>query len=289
MAKTIWELDFYSRPILDENQKKVWEVLICESPLDTRRTMDSLFRYAKYCSNSSVNSIFLRETLEEAIAKAPQPPQRIRFFRRAMNNMIVKACEDLGLPAIASSRTYALQQWIEQRSAKVYPQEPGYDEAAANSASVQYAVQTPVQLPDAIRGDKGDRWAIVSLSAADFAEMSEWDIAFGEGFPLEIAGISQQTQVPGLIIFSPRALPFAGWLSGVEVVSVKLIVGQAPSLILTTGISDAWILAALKTPETLAEAEEFKKAKVAAQGVHFLAIQGNPEAESFAGFWLLKD
>ncbi|MEO0970614.1 MAG: Tab2/Atab2 family RNA-binding protein, partial [Cyanobacteria bacterium J06639_18] len=31
---SIWELDYYSRPILDEDQKKVWEVLICESPLD---------------------------------------------------------------------------------------------------------------------------------------------------------------------------------------------------------------------------------------------------------------
>ncbi|MEB3214919.1 MAG: Tab2/Atab2 family RNA-binding protein, partial [Nostocales cyanobacterium 94392] len=29
----IWELDYYSRPILDENNKKIWEVLICETPL----------------------------------------------------------------------------------------------------------------------------------------------------------------------------------------------------------------------------------------------------------------
>ncbi|MFM5983304.1 MAG: Tab2/Atab2 family RNA-binding protein, partial [Sphaerospermopsis kisseleviana] len=33
---SIWELDFYSRPILDANQKKVWEVLVCESPTDVR-------------------------------------------------------------------------------------------------------------------------------------------------------------------------------------------------------------------------------------------------------------
>ena len=26
----IWELDFYSRPLLDANNKKVWELLICD-------------------------------------------------------------------------------------------------------------------------------------------------------------------------------------------------------------------------------------------------------------------
>jgi len=29
---TIWELDFYSRPVVDENNKKRWELLICETP-----------------------------------------------------------------------------------------------------------------------------------------------------------------------------------------------------------------------------------------------------------------
>ncbi|MFN7860657.1 MAG: Tab2/Atab2 family RNA-binding protein, partial [Pseudanabaena sp.] len=26
----IWELDFYSRPLLDANNKKIWELLICD-------------------------------------------------------------------------------------------------------------------------------------------------------------------------------------------------------------------------------------------------------------------
>ena len=98
---TIWELDFYSRPILDENQKKIWEVLVCESPLDTRTQTSSLFRYAQFCPNSQVNSVWLRTALEEAITKAPQAPTKIRFFRRQMNNMITKACQDLGIPAAA--------------------------------------------------------------------------------------------------------------------------------------------------------------------------------------------
>ncbi|NES69560.1 MAG: DUF1092 family protein, partial [Okeania sp. SIO2D1] len=45
---TIWELDFYSRPILDERQKKLWELLICESPLDINHPTDSLYRYSEF-------------------------------------------------------------------------------------------------------------------------------------------------------------------------------------------------------------------------------------------------
>ena len=89
---TIWELDFYSRPILDENKKKIWEVLVCESPLDSRTNPDSLFRYAKYCPSTQVNSVWLKTALEEAINEAGVTPVKFRFFRRQMNNMIVKAC-----------------------------------------------------------------------------------------------------------------------------------------------------------------------------------------------------
>ena len=76
----IWELDFYSRPILDENNKKLWEVLICESPTDVKRSPDSLFRYSQFCSSKTVNSIWLREAIEAAIAEAGKPPQKNPLF-----------------------------------------------------------------------------------------------------------------------------------------------------------------------------------------------------------------
>ncbi|MEL6779378.1 MAG: Tab2/Atab2 family RNA-binding protein, partial [Cyanobacteria bacterium J06597_16] len=53
---TVWELDFYSRPILDERQKKRWEILICEGLQSVDDDPESLFRYSKYVSNSEVNS-----------------------------------------------------------------------------------------------------------------------------------------------------------------------------------------------------------------------------------------
>ena len=288
MNSSIWELDFYSRPILDENGKKRWEVLICESPTAVDCSLDNVFKYSEYCNSKTVNSIWLREAIERAIAQAGSTPKKIRFFRRQMNNMIVKACEDASISAAPSRRTYLLEQWLEQRQQEVYPQEEGYDQKTANSASVQYPPLNAISLPDAVKGDKSDRWAFVSLEASAFAEMAEWDIGFGESFPLDLARIEENTKVPGLIVFSPRAVPLAAWMSGLEMGYLELELGTRPKLRLETGASDSWILANLTNEQTLKEAKNFAEAKQKANGVHFLAIQSNPEVESFAGFWLLK-
>ncbi len=278
---TIWELDFYSRPILDENNKKVWEILVCESPLRVDREPESLFRYAEFCSSAEVNSVRLKTALEEAIARAPQPPDRIRFFRQAMKNMIVKACDELDIPSQLSRHTYALSQWLEERMAEVYPQEPGFQ--GGTTPTVSFATTAPQSLPDALIGQK---WTFASLPASAFAEMNEWAIDFGEAFPLSLLNIAPETPIPGLLIFSPRAVPMAAWMSGLELAFLKVDEGR---LLLETGINDRWSIAALANASLQKEAENFEAAKQEAQGVHFLAIQANPNVEAFAGFWLLQE
>ena len=280
---SIWEIDFYSRPILDENQKKVWEVLVCESPLDTRTNPDSLFRYAQYCPSTEVNSVWLGTALQEAMKQAGTTPVKFRFFRRQMNNMITKACQDLGIPAQPSRRTLALIQWLQQRMEEVYPQQAGYQ--PGTNPSVRVEISKPQRLPDALTGQQ---WAFVNLEASAFAEMHEWDIGFSEAFPLELSGITPETIVPGLLIFSQRALPLAGWLSGLELAFLRVDTSN-PTLLLETGATDNWILANLKKPQTLEEAKAFETAKQKANKVHFLAVQSSPQAESFAGFWLLQE
>jgi hypothetical protein len=280
---SIWELDFYSRPILDENQKKVWEVLVCETPLDTRTNVDSLFRYAKYCPSTQVNSAWLRTALQEAIDKKGEAPIRIRFFRRQMNNMITKACQDIGVPAQPSRRTLVLNQWLQQRMEEVYPQEEGY-QAGANP-SVRLEAPLAQRLPDAL---EGQQLGFVTLQASEFTDMSEWEISFGEGFPLELVNISPQTPIPGVLIFSPRALPLAAWMSGLDLAWLKFDSNrQGGRLLLETGATESWILANIKNPQMLTQAEDFEQAKQKANGVHFIGVQSNPQAESFAGFWLL--
>jgi hypothetical protein len=281
---SIWELDYYSRPILDENNKKIWEVLVCESPLDTRTKADSLFRYAQYCPSTEVNSGWLRTALQEAINQAGVAPLKIRFFRRQMNNMITKACQDVGIPAQPSRRTLMLNQWLQERNEQVYPQEVGYQEGT--NASVRLESPLPQRLPDAL---EGQQWIFVTLTGADFAEMHEWEIAFGESFPTEFANLSPETRIPGVLIFSPRALPLAGWMSGLELAWLRLDTSKGTRLVLETGATESWILANIKNENTIAEAKSFEEAKQKANGVHFIGVQSDARAESFAGFWLLQE
>lgn len=270
---TIWELDFYSRPIVDEQQKKLWEVLVCDS--------QRLFEYARFCPGGQVNSGWLRTTLQEALAIAPQKPEKIRFFRRQMNNMIVRAVQELGIPAQPSRRTFALYQWLKERR-KVYSADPGFRPLVA--PSVLYEPSPLQPLPDALAGQQ---WAFVTLEASAFTDMQEWSIDFGEAFSLEMVGLAPETRIPGVVIYSPRARPLAGWMSGLELAFLK-VEGPPAQLILETGASDRWILANLKAAQQT-EAQRFEATKQQAQEVHFLAVQSDPQAETFAGFWLLQE
>ena len=283
----IWELDFYSRPIFDENNKKRWEILICESPTQIDTDIDSLFRYSEFCSNNEVNSITLGRAIATAIEKSGETPSKIRFFRRQMNNMIIKACDDANIPVFTSRHTYALNHWLAEREENFYPFQEGYQQPTS-AVSVQYPQSNAVTLPDAVKGDRTDKWALVSLNASDLQEMQEWDIAFGESFPLSLTEVEDTTKIPGLIIFSKRALPLAAWMSGLELGYLRLEKGQFPSICLETGVSDSWILANLTDKNTQAEGEGFENAKQKADGVHFLAIQSSADSQSFEGFWLLK-
>jgi hypothetical protein len=134
-----------------------------------------------------------------------------------------------------------------------------------------------------------EKWAFVTLEAEAFSEMDEWDIDFGEAFPLSMMGLAPNTRIPGIIIFSSRAKPIAGWMSGLELAYVRAEIGKTASLFLETGASESWILATnIKDDYTQAEAKGFESAKQNAEGVHFLAVQSDPNSESFAGFWLLQ-
>ena len=279
---SIWEIDFYSRPIVDEKQKKIWEVLICEAPTNIRKNINSLFRYSQYCPSTEVNSVWLKTAITEAITKAPEAPIKIRFFRRQVNNMITKTCQDLGIPAQASRRTFFLYKWLEERMKEVYPQETGY----TGQTNSSFTLESPLaqRLPDAL---EGERWQFVSLSVEELGEMPEWDICFGESFPLDIVKIAPKNFIPGILVFSPRALPLAAWMSGLELAWLRFDDSQGGRLVLEAGASESWILVGLRNPQVLANARAFESAKKNANGVHFIAVQSDPQAKSFAGFWLL--
>ncbi len=279
----VWEIDFYSRPILDEQGKKLWEVLICNT--------DRTFEFARYCAGSEANARWLQTALGEAIAlwqsqfklSDAAKPEKIRFFRRPMTAILTRACDGIGIPAQQSRRAYALVQWLSERSQSIYPEHPGYQPNMAAPPKFEPAPALP--LPDAL---KGDGWSFVSLKFADLAEMNGWDITFRDGIPLELLKLDPDVAVPGLVIFSRRAVPLAGWMSGLEVASLFYEAKPTPRLLLETGLSDRWVVAPLGKPDLQKEATDFEQAKQRSQQVHFLAVQAGPKEESFAGFWLLQ-
>ncbi|PZD73258.1 hypothetical protein C1752_02224 [Acaryochloris thomasi RCC1774] len=280
----VWEIDFYSRPILDEQQKKIWELLVC----DTQRS----FEYTQQCSGAEANARWLQNALTEAMEQwrqsqgvaVSEQPEKIRFFRRQMSSIITRACKGIGIPAQASRRTFAIYQWLQERSLQVYPQHPGYQPLMAPPA--QFDPMPPQSLPDALVGQS---WSIATLPLSAFSEMQDWEIAFNDPFPLELVKLPADTNIPGLIIFSERAVPLAGWMSGLELAFLKFSPTPKPQLLLETGLVERWVLSNLQDPTLATEVEAFERTKQEAQQLHFLAIQSSPEAQDFAGFWLLQE
>jgi len=75
-----WELDFYSRPIIESNGKKRWELIICST---RSYKTEGIFLWNKKCPANEVNSVWLTKALNEAINEAKKQgwgkPSIVRF------------------------------------------------------------------------------------------------------------------------------------------------------------------------------------------------------------------
>ncbi|MFM8936784.1 MAG: Tab2 family RNA-binding protein [Vulcanococcus sp.] len=280
-----WELDYYSRPILDPDGKKRWELLICSAAAQADQP-SVRFRWVLPCPASSVNSQWLRQGLEQALAQAVAEgfaaPRRLRCWRASMRTMVQRAAEPLGLEVVASRRCYALVEWLREREATVYPAEEGY--MAGPLAPPPQAIQPlAVPLPEAARGDS---WTWASLPLAALREAGGWPVSFAGLVPLP-AALDDDVMVSGLRLFSAsRSLAIAGWLAGLEPVRLEITANQ---LVLEAGMEDRWLLGNLNPEEASAAAEAFRTARSQAAGIQFIAVQSGPDQQGFDGFWLLRD
>jgi hypothetical protein len=283
-----WELDFYSRPILETDGKKRWELLICSTP-DVGPDGHQLgpeFRWLRACPAASVNSIWLREALEQALAEAEASglgmPRRLRCWRASMRTMVQRAAEGLGLELVPSRRTYALVNWLQEREREVYPAEAGY--MAGPLAPPPAAIRpVPVPLPEAARGQS---WSWASLPLNVLAGAAGWETAFASLVPLPERA-DPEAVVPGIRLFgAARALAIAGWLAGLEPVRLEI---EADKLVLEAGLEDRWLLGSLAADEAEAARAAFARAREQAGGLQFLAVQGRQTDQHFEGFWLLRD
>jgi len=278
-----WQLDFYSRPVMGVDNKKLWELLVT----DETGTM----RHVEPVPSNCINSRELRTRVQRLIESMPEKPREIRFFRAEMKNMISIALQDLDVELRPSRVAYALQDWIDEREKDVYPKMQGYRRPRPAPSP---GLKMPVRLPDQLRGEQ---YAVATLPLAEFLpggalSNSDSDASVGFGnlcpLPADVAtAVPPDTMVPGLIVFSQRANAIAAWFGGLDVAFVSASIG-ARELLIEVGLDKQYLFARLRSPQQLLEAERLEDAKKETRGLHFLSIQSSAEDEP-SGFWLLRD
>ena len=278
-----WELDFYSRPIIEKNGKKRWELIISSSK--NFKTND-IFLWNKICPANEVNSIWLTKSLSEALNDAEKKgwakPSKIRFWRASMKSIIKKSIENVGIEALVSRRTYELFDRIEFLEKEVYPLENGYVRGvlAPSFSSIENDAKP---LPEAIRGDA---LTISELSIEELKSAQNWPIEFGDIFPIQ-ESLKDQNLVPGLRLFSKdRSLALAAWFSSLEPVKLQIEKNQ---LILEASEDNKWLVTDLSKKDANALNDKFTKTKNDSLGYQFISIQSTPFVEKFSGFWILRD
>ena len=149
-----WELDFYSRPIIESNGKKRWELIICSTR--SYKTAD-VFLWNKKCPANEVNSVWLIQALNEAISEAKkqgwEKPSIVRFWRSSMKSIIKKSLEAVSIEALVSRRTYDLLDRIQFLEKEIYPKEKGYVRGVLAPTFTSKMENPPTPLPEAVRGD----------------------------------------------------------------------------------------------------------------------------------------
>ncbi len=283
LKKSDWEVDFYSRPIIEANGKKRWELLISSTP-DISGTKP--FRWEKICPASEVNSIWLKEALNEAVKSAKEngweKPSVLRCWRSSMKTMIKRAAEQLAIDVLPSRRTYSLIEWIIEREKYIYPNEVGYM-AGPLAAPPSSITNQPIPLPEAVRGDS---WSLASLSIETLRDAEQWPIEFKGLIPIKET-IDSNILIPGIRLFSKnRSLALAAWLGGLE--PVKLVI-DGIQVILEAGLSDRWLVTDIDEDASQALEASLKRTKDLAEGIQFISVQSQPDDQSFTGFWMLRD
>ena len=283
LKKTDWEIDFYSRPIIDENGKKRWELLITS----TNNFKDKKnFKWEKVCPASSVNSIWLKDALEEAIndanAQGWDKPSVLRCWRSSMKTMIKRATDQMGIELISSRRTYSLLEWLIDRERNLYPQQKGY--TGVNLAPLTNPITNQaIPLPEEVRGDS---WSFASLSLNTLREADEWKIEFSNLIPIKDS-INENVSIPGIRLFSSqRSLALSAWLGGLE--PAKLLI-EGTQIILEAGQADRWLVTDVEEEAKNAIRNNFLNTKRDADGLQFISVQKSSDQNSLDGFWMLRD
>ncbi|MGC9503958.1 Tab2/Atab2 family RNA-binding protein [Baaleninema sp.] len=271
---TVWQIDFFRRPVRDESGETLWELLACDRSLS--------FQFQAWCPQSQANSDWIATQLQQV---AVSLPQQLQVFRPESLSLIETAGKKLGVPVEATRRVEPLKRWLLRR-AEEYRQHPGYTAEVYDPLAVPRPA--PVPVPEELWGD---RWRFASLPAGDLEGIASRPMRFRE-FPELLhpvkLGVASTQSVPGVIIDGGRqSLQLARWLDSVRPVAINYIPGAPDGLILEAGLSDRWVLATFEDAEVQAAARTYHQRQQEAKGLHFLLVRPDESGMTQTGFWLL--
>jgi hypothetical protein len=274
----IWQADFYRRPLRDAAGQVLWELLIC----DSTRT----FEYEAVCPQSQANARWLVAQLQRLPGQ--QLPDVIQVFRPQCLSLISAAVQQLGIAVEPTRRTFALKQWLQERS-QLYRSMDNYTGEPYNPLALDKPPPTP--LPENLWGEQ---WRFATLSAGDVEEAfarRPIPILKMPEFLLPInLGLASTVPVPGVVIDGGRqSMRLARWLQQAQPVALNYIAGTPGGLVLEAGLVDRWIVATFEDKEVAAAAQAYEQRKQLSQGVHFLLVQPDDSGMTYSGFWLLRE
>mmetsp|Transcript_40249 Transcript_40249/g.82373 ORF Transcript_40249/g.82373 Transcript_40249/m.82373 type:complete len:335 (-) Transcript_40249:831-1835(-) len=270
----IWEIDFFSRPVLNKDGKRLWELIIVNK--------DQTFEHIEEIPNNLINSKELRKRINYQISLAKKKPNIVKFFRSQMFNMINIALSELDVAIKPSRKTYSLFKTINEREENVYPKMEGYKPFMRDFQSYQSLKKTPERMPDALRGEK---YLFASVESTGINQILVKTPAFYDSYT-SLDNLPTEKTIPGVIIFSERSRSLSSWLDSIELFSLDCDIEQK-NLCIDCGLDTQYLFAKL-SQEQIKEAKAFQNEKNKLKGLHFIAIQKSVEKTEIDGFWLLN-
>jgi hypothetical protein len=275
----IWQVDFYRRPLQDEANQPLWELVICEPNGDLIAAI--------FCPQVAVNAGWLTHQIRQLTPDPAECPARIQAFRPQAVNLLQAACEPLGIPVEPTRRTPTLKQILQER-ATLYPTLPNYSQQPYEPVKLEQPA--PLPLPENLWGE---RWQFAALAAMDLVPAFQGRaipvLQMPESlFPVQL-NLPSTLPVPGVVIEAGRrSMPLARWLQQVQPHALNYIPGDPDGLILQAGLVDRWVLTTFEDQDVIQAARTFRERQAESKGLHFLLVQPDDSGMTYSGFWLLK-
>ncbi len=273
-----WQLDFYRRPLQDDQGNPLWELLICDAEM--------AFTYGASRSQAEASAPWVRQQLQIASDRAQGWPEYIGVFRPQTVSLVEVACRELPVDVRPQRDLFALKQWLRQRAAW-YPNLQNYVPESYDPLAIERPAPQPI-----VDYVMGDSWQFAAISPDQLMRLEHEPIPM-RSVPPEIAplslGLPSTLLIPGVIIDGGRkSMALAQWLNSVRPVMLQYIAGVPDGLLLEAGLSDRWILATFEDEAVAGAARTFTERKQAAKGLHFLLIRPDDSGQTYTGLWLMQ-